>query len=123
MGEMKAYLEQHRERHLEDLKALLRIPSVSTDPAHGGDVRAAAGWLKERFAAMGFDVAIHETARHPIVYAEHMGAGPQAPTVLVYGHYDVQPPDPLELWVTGPFEPTVRDGGCMPAARPTTRAR
>jgi len=104
------YLAEHADRHLEDLKELLRIPSVSTDPAHAGDVRRAAEWLTRHFEGLGLTAELHETGGHPIVYAEWLGAGEDVPTVLVYGHYDVQPPDPLEEWVTGPFDPTVRDG-------------
>ncbi len=95
---------------LARLLDLLRIPSVSTDPAHAGDVRRAAGWLADRLRAAGATgVRIDPTARHPVVYGERLAA-PRAPTVLVYGHYDVQPPDPLELWDTPPFEPAIRDG-------------
>jgi len=108
--DLMTYLAEHADRHLEDLKELLRIPSVSTDPAHAGDVRRAAEWLTRHFEGLGLTAELHETGGHPIVYAEWLGAGEDVPTVLVYGHYDVQPPDPLEEWVTGPFDPTVRDG-------------
>ncbi len=110
MSELSAFLKEHEARHLEELKELLRIPSVSTDPAHAGDVRRAAEWVRANLEAAGVPATLHETAGYPIVYGERLDAGPEAPTVLVYGHYDVQPPDPLELWTTGPFEPTVRDG-------------
>lgn len=110
MTDLMTYLAEHADRHLEDLKELLRIPSVSTDPAHAGDVRRAAEWLTRHFEGLGLTAELHETGGHPIVYAEWLGAGEDVPTVLVYGHYDVQPPDPLEEWVTGPFDPTVRDG-------------
>jgi acetylornithine deacetylase/succinyl-diaminopimelate desuccinylase-like protein len=95
---------------MEELMALLRIPSVSTDPARAGDVREAGEWVLQNLRGMGLQAELCETGGHPIVYAEWLGAGEGAPTVLVYGHYDVQPPDPLELWETGPFEPTIRDG-------------
>lgn len=105
-----AYIAEHEARFLEELKAFLRIPSVSTDSAHKGDVRECAHWLVDHLKAIGMPtVELHETPGHPIVYAEYLGA-PGKPTYLVYGHYDVQPPDPLELWETPPFEPTVRDG-------------
>jgi len=105
-----AYVRQHRDRHLDELKEILRIPSVSTDPERAGDVKRAAAWVRDRLVRAGCTrVEIHETARHPIVYGEWLGA-PGRPTILVYGHYDVQPADPLELWSTPPFEPTVRDG-------------
>ncbi len=96
-------------KHLEALIELLRIPSVSTDPAHKADVARAAAWLAERLEGLGFVAEIVPTPGHPVVYAERM-VDPKAPTVLVYGHYDVQPPDPLELWESPPFEPEVREG-------------
>jgi len=95
---------------VERLMALLRIPSVSTVPAHAGDVAAAAAFVAERMRAAGLTgVRVDATARHPVVYGEHIvDAG--RPTVLIYGHYDVQPVDPVALWETPPFEPTVRGG-------------
>jgi len=94
---------------LSPLLEWLAIPSVSTDPARKADVRRAALWLEERLKALGFHTELHETLLHPILYAERL-VDQGAPTVLVYGHYDVQPPDPLELWETPPFSPTVREG-------------
>ncbi|TBH21324.1 dipeptidase [Thermus thermamylovorans] len=94
---------------LEPLLEFLTIPSVSTDPAHREDVRKAALWLAEKLGTLGFRTELHETPLHPILYAERV-LDPEAPTVLVYGHYDVQPPDPLELWETPPFSPAVREG-------------
>ncbi len=108
---MKAitYAHAHSERFVEELKAFLRIPSVSTREEHARDIQRAAEWLKTRLLEAGFPRAeVLPTPRHPVVYAEWLEAGPDAPTVLIYGHYDVQPPDPLELWETPPFEPTVR---------------
>jgi len=99
-----------RDAALARLFDLLRIPSVSTDPTHAPDVRHAAEWLAERLRQAGADtVRVDPTAGHPVVYAERIVA-PGAPTALVYGHYDVQPPDPVDLWTTPPFEPTVRGG-------------
>lgn len=98
-----------REASLEDLKTFLRIPSVSTDPARGGEVRRAARWLAERLSGLGCRVEVRETPGHPIVYGEWTGA-PGRPTLLVYGHYDVQPEDPVEEWTSPPFEPAIRDG-------------
>ncbi|MBW3542701.1 MAG: dipeptidase [Planctomycetes bacterium] len=109
IADVERYLTQHADRFVEELKDLLRIPSVSGDPAFRGDCRRAAGFVRERLAAAGLSAEIVETAGHPIVYGEWLGAGDDAPTALVYGHYDVQPPDPLDEWVSPPFEPTIRD--------------
>lgn len=106
---LESYLAQHRQRHLDELVEFLRIPSVSADPAEADNVRRAAGFLRERFEEVGLSCEIHETPGHPIVLAERR-VSEAAPTVLIYGHYDVQPPDPLELWEHPPFEPTVVDG-------------
>jgi len=104
------YLEEQKDNHLSQLKELLAIPSVSTAPGHAADVRRAAKWIERRLKDAGCTaVETVKTKRHPIVYGEWLGA-PGAPTILVYGHYDVQPVDPLELWKTPPFEPTVRHG-------------
>lgn len=89
---------------------LLRIPSVSADPAYADDVRRAADWLADELAGLGFSAQIRETPGHPVVLAHHPGPDKDAPHLLYYGHYDVQPPDPVELWDTGPFEPTLVDG-------------
>ena len=105
------YARAHRADAEAALTAALRIPSISADPAHAPDVRRCAEGLRDHLAAVGFGTAeVRETAGHPVVYAEDRSAGPDAPTVLVYGHYDVQPPDPLDLWTSPPFEPVVRDG-------------
>lgn len=103
------YLKSNQDRFLEELQALLRIPSVSADPAFQPAMQQAAAFVHQQFASMGMTSEIVPTAGHPIVYAEWLKK-PGAPTVLVYGHYDVQPPDPLDLWTTPPFEPTIRDG-------------
>lgn len=104
------YLQENRERFLGELFEFLRIPSVSTDVELRGEVKRCAYWVKDHLEGIGMEqVAVHETPGHPIVYAEHCHK-PGAPTILIYGHYDVQPPDPLELWQTPPFEPQVRDG-------------
>ncbi|MEX2577264.1 MAG: M20/M25/M40 family metallo-hydrolase, partial [Halofilum sp. (in: g-proteobacteria)] len=89
---------------------LLRIPSVSTDPAYADDMGRAARWLVDALEEIGFQAEIRETAGHPVVFAVHPGPGGDAPHLLYYGHYDVQPPDPVELWDTAPFEPTLVDG-------------
>ncbi len=93
---------------LDDLKSLLRIPSVSTLPEHKSDMNAAADWLIERLDRLGFQGRAIDAGGPPVVYGDWLGAGADAPVVLVYGHYDVQPVDPLELWESGPFEPEVR---------------
>ncbi len=93
---------------LADLDPWLRIPSISADPAHAGDVRASAEWLAARLRAAGFpEVELWETPGHPTVHAHWPSDDPNAPTVVVYGHHDVQPVDPLELWTSPPFEPAV----------------
>ncbi|MEK6767523.1 MAG: dipeptidase [Gemmatimonadota bacterium] len=109
MSDLTSFVERERLRLLADLTDWLRIPSVSTLPEHAGDCRRAAEWLAARLKNLGFRVDTIETERHPILWAEGP-AVPGAPTVLCYGHYDVQPPDPLHEWVSPPFEPTVRDG-------------
>ncbi len=110
MSNQKQYLENGKEKFLNELLDLLRIPSVSADPAFKGDVRKMAEAVKASLLSSGADKAeLVETAGHPIVYGEKM-IDPALPTVLVYGHYDVQPPDPLELWTSPPFEPVIKDG-------------
>ncbi|MFT3991604.1 MAG: dipeptidase [Luteolibacter sp.] len=94
---------------LEDLFAFLRFPSISTDSRHAADVRGCAGWLIEKLTAMGLSAELHETPKHPIVVARNAHV-PGRRTVLIYGHYDVQPVDPLDLWTTPPFEPQIREG-------------
>lgn len=103
-----SYIEQNKTKFLEELLELLRIPSVSADSKFSGDVRKAAEYLEQRFKDLGTHVEICETAGHPIVYAEHL-IDPSLPTILVYGHYDVQPADPYELWDSPPFEPVVKN--------------
>jgi len=103
-----AYIEENKEKFLNELLDLLKIPSVSADSKFKDDVRKAAEFLKTRFEDLGTHVEICETGGHPIVYAEHL-IDPNLPTVLVYGHYDVQPADPYELWDSPPFEPVVKD--------------
>src|SRR3990172_3586189 len=103
----RTYAREQRSRFLEDLKSLIRIPSVSTLPEYHPDLRRAAQWLEQRLRALDLRAWIIESDSHPIVYGEWMGA-PGRPTLLCYGHYDVQPPDPLDEWESPPFEPTVR---------------
>ncbi len=94
---------------LDQLFELLRIPSISADPQHKDDIGRAADWLADKLAKAGFSSEVIDTKGHPLVFAERIVAA-QAPTVLIYGHYDVQPAEPLALWSTPPFEPTIRDG-------------
>jgi acetylornithine deacetylase/succinyl-diaminopimelate desuccinylase-like protein len=110
MHPVTGYIHERREAFVEELKALLRIPSVSTQSDHKGDIQKCAEWLVEHMRAIGLEHAqILPTAGHPVVYADWLKA-PGQPTVLIYGHYDVQPAEPLEPWITGPFDPTVRNG-------------
>jgi acetylornithine deacetylase/succinyl-diaminopimelate desuccinylase-like protein len=102
------YARAQRRRFVDELCEFLRIPSVSAQPEHREDMDRAAQWLCQKLVSAGFPSArIVPTRGHPVVLAQWLAAGPSAPTLLVYGHYDVQPPDPLDLWRTAPFEPTV----------------
>jgi acetylornithine deacetylase/succinyl-diaminopimelate desuccinylase-like protein len=109
-------IDADKETYLEELKDYIRIPSISTDPDHKDDVRRAAEFLRAKMQAAGLTAELIESAGHPLVYGEWTGAPAGAPTVLFYGHYDVQPVDPIDLWRNPPFEPTVEG-----AARRTTR--
>jgi acetylornithine deacetylase/succinyl-diaminopimelate desuccinylase-like protein len=103
------YCDTHRDDHLEELKRWIAIPSISADPAHRSDVRACGQRLVERMAEIGLSARLLETDGNPLAFGEWLGA-PGQPTVLIYGHYDVQPADPVELWETPPFEGHVRNG-------------
>ncbi|MEM0926479.1 MAG: dipeptidase, partial [Planctomycetota bacterium] len=109
VDDLLATIRDRREEHLSDLMQWLRIPSVSSDSRRVNDVRQAGTWVADKLQGAGLTVKTLETERHPIVLAE-TPAIDGAPVVLVYGHYDVQPAEPLEDWITGPFDPTVRDG-------------
>ena len=110
MQEIKKYVDANKQRFLDELFELLRFPSVSADPKYKEDVLKTADYVAAKLKEAGADkVEVCQTAGYPIVYGEKI-IDASKPTVLVYGHYDVQPPDPLELWKTPPFEPTVRDG-------------
>jgi len=109
MPTVEEFINSQAEQFEEELCELLRIPSISTDPAYRGEMPRAAGWVAQHFTSLGFAAEVIDTPGHPLVYAE----SPRiegAPTVLVYGHYDVQPVEPLNLWDSPPFEPTRRDG-------------
>ena len=110
MQAWKDYQTEHKDRFLNELLELLRIPSISARSEHKADMTKCAEAVKERMLQAGADkVEIFATAGYPVVYGEKI-TDPAKPTVLVYGHYDVQPPDPLELWHSGPFEPVIKDG-------------
>lgn len=110
MSKSQAYIDQHQEQFLAELFELLRIPSISTDSTKKGEIRNAAHFLIEQLKNLNLTrVELFETPGNPIVYGEHCPHNNQ-PTVLVYGHYDVQPPDPEELWETPPFEPNIKNG-------------
>ena len=110
MQAWKDYQETNKDRFLDELLELLRIPSVSANSDHKDDMRKCAEKVQQRLLEAGAASAqVYETAGHPVVYAEKI-VDPSKPTVLVYGHYDVQPPDPLNLWHSGPFEPVIKDG-------------
>lgn len=110
MPDVHQYIDANRERFQEELFEFLRMPSVSARSEHNEDTRQTAEWLAEKMKGAGLEVRVHATEGHPIITGEWRGAGPDAQTVLIYGHYDVQPPEPLELWTTPPFEPEVREG-------------
>ncbi len=109
MSTIDEYLSANAAKFEDDLCALLRIPSVSAESKNKADVQKAANWVLEQFRSLGLAAELIETAGHPLVYAQSPTV-PGAPTALVYGHYDVQPPDPLGEWTTPPFEPTRRNG-------------
>lgn len=115
-----ARIEREQESYLEELQDYLRIPSISTDPAYDADVRRCAEFLLEKMRQAGLDARVIETDGKPLVYGEWLGAGDDAPTLLFYGHYDVQPADPLELWRNPPFEPTLEKNGKQIVARGAT---
>src|SRR5579884_742630 len=107
----RKYSRDHAERFRHQLHELLRIPSLSGDPAHAEDVKRAAMWLADELKSTGVKNArVIPNAGHPIVYGEWLGAGPKAPTVLIYGHYDVVPAAMEDGWNTPPFEPAEKDG-------------
>lgn len=110
MDKIIDFINVNREKYLDELKAFLAIPSISALPQHAGDVKRCADWCADEMRRIGLqNVRLIETPGNPVVYGDWLGA-PGAPTVLFYGHYDVQPVDPLELWESPPFEATVRDG-------------
>ena len=110
MDKVIDFINVNRDRYLEELKALLAIPSISALPEHAGDVKRCAEWCADEMRRIGLqNVRLIDTPGNPVVYGDWLGA-PGAPTILFYGHYDVQPVDPLNLWESPPFEATIRDG-------------
>jgi acetylornithine deacetylase/succinyl-diaminopimelate desuccinylase-like protein len=110
MANWETYLKENKERLLNELLEFLRIPSISALPAHAPDVQRAAQWVQNRMRAAGIEsVRVLPTGGHPVVYGECLHA-PGKPTVLVYGHFDTQPVDPLALWDSPPFEPVIKEG-------------
>ena len=105
----REYLDKQKKNSLEELKTFVRIPSISAQSQYKPDMERCARWLVDFFKELDFNVEICETGGHPLVYSENLQV-PGAPTVLIYGHYDVQPVDPVDLWQSPPFEPTERDG-------------
>jgi acetylornithine deacetylase/succinyl-diaminopimelate desuccinylase-like protein len=110
MDKVVDFINVNRDRYIDEMKRYLAIPSISALPEHKGDVRACAEWTADEMRRIGLNnVRLEETPGHPVVYGEWLGA-PGAPTILFYGHYDVQPVDPVHLWTSPPFEATIRDG-------------
>jgi acetylornithine deacetylase/succinyl-diaminopimelate desuccinylase-like protein len=109
MDSVIRYINQNKDRYIEELKELLRIPSVSAKSTHRNDCLQAAEYLQKQFQGMGLEVSLLPTKGNPVVLARYQKHADK-PTVLIYGHYDVQPEEPVELWLSPPFEPTIRDG-------------
>ncbi|HKJ01848.1 MAG TPA: M20/M25/M40 family metallo-hydrolase, partial [Longimicrobiales bacterium] len=110
MSDVLNFVDANLGRFRAEMYDFLRIPSVSAKAEHNGDMKRTAEWLMDRLREAGLEPSLHPTPGHPVVLGEWRGAGAAAPTVLIYGHYDVQPPEPLEEWESPPFEPTERDG-------------
>src|SRR5699024_8862334 len=118
------YLKNNEAELLNQLKIYLSIPSISKDSDYKKDIINAAEYVKDYVTEIGFNhVEIMETDKHPLIFAEYNKAGKDAPTVLIYGHYEVQPTDPLEAWESAPFEPELRDGGLIPGGASDTKGQ
>lgn len=109
MPDVSKFIEKNRQRYVDELVELLKIPSISADSKHAPDITRCADYLVAHFKSLGLETKKMPTGGHPLVYAEWLKA-PGQPTVMIYGHYDVQPPDPLNLWESPPFEPEIRNG-------------
>lgn len=110
LSAIRTLLERNKKEMMEDYHDFLSFPSISSEPQYKEQVLACADWLSQYLKKMGFDVEQWPTSGHPVVYASYLKAGPDKPTLLIYNHYDVQPVDPLEEWISPPFKPTVREG-------------
>ena len=104
------YINNNKKRYVDELIDFLKIPSISNNPENKPDMLDAAKWVENQLKGVGLEnVKIYETDGHPVVYGDWLKAGNDKPTILVYGHYDVQPVDPIELWSNPPFEPVIKD--------------
>jgi acetylornithine deacetylase/succinyl-diaminopimelate desuccinylase-like protein len=110
LSTLKEIYEQSKEKTLKDFLTFLRFQSISSEKEYKKEMHACVHWLQSYLDEMGFTTNLWETSGHPVLFAEHLEAGPEQPTLLIYNHYDVQPLDPLELWETHPFEPAIRGG-------------
>jgi acetylornithine deacetylase/succinyl-diaminopimelate desuccinylase-like protein len=108
MDPIADYLAVHEDRFIADLLAYARFPSVSAQPKHSGDLKACAGWIANRCRAIGLQTVVYETTGNPVIVAKTPSSNPNKPTFLVYGHYDVQPPEPFDLWDSPPFAPVIK---------------
>lgn len=110
VSQLKELYAQYKEKGLQDYFTFLRFKSISTEPEYRTDLLNCAEWVISYLKGIGFEVELWQTSGYPSIFARHMGAGPDQPTLLIYNHYDVQPVDPLDLWTTPPFEPSLREG-------------
>ena len=110
LSRLQKWFSSHKEEIYSELFTFLRFPSISTNPEYSKSVRECADWLLKWIQNLGMEGELIETPFHPVIYAEHIKAGASAPTLLIYGHYDVQPVDPIEEWDSDPFQPKVKDG-------------
>ena len=110
VDEVLAHLQNGLDPAVERLSDWLRIPSIGTDPTYQSETQAAAEWIARDLESMGFEAGLRQTRGQPAIVAHYEGPGGDAPRILYYGHYDVQPAEPLHLWTTPPFEPTLKNG-------------